>query len=169
MDYDIKPLGKVCAVTGQPLRPGDHVFSVLIDDDGEIQRLDFSEKGWPGSPPPNSIGVWRVVVPAPVIASRNPLDPTALMQLFEQLCENEQPLQERLRYVLALLLMRMRRLKLDGRREIAGEAFLQFSASNGEGNFEVRDLQLSDQEAHSTQQELNALLLAESSSLPNAA
>ena len=46
MDYHLKPLGKTCATTGKPLAPGSVCHSVLVERDGMLMRLDFSDEGW---------------------------------------------------------------------------------------------------------------------------
>lgn len=159
MDYQFKPLGKKCAATGEELTPGSVCYSALIEEDGELQRLDYSEKGWTG-PPPGAVGTWVCTVPLPVQTKKNPLDPAALMSYFEQLMEAGNPTQEKLRYILALLLIQKKRLHCDTSRQDGEESYLQLSGTQGEA-FEVRELQLSDEEMLELQQELNAHLAAE--------
>ncbi len=160
MDYQFKPLGTKCAATGADLAPGEVCYSVLVERDGELMRLDYSEAGWT-APPPGTVGVWKCLVPQPVSVRREPLDHTALMNCFEQLVEDASPARERLRYVLALLLLQKRRLRLEGSRTDGADEYLQLAGSQGEGAYEVRDMQLSEQEMHDVQQELNAYLAVE--------
>ena len=44
MDYNIKPLGRVCSATGQALMPGSTCYSALVFENGKLARLDFSEE-----------------------------------------------------------------------------------------------------------------------------
>jgi hypothetical protein len=158
MDYQLKPLGKTCAATGQPLAPGHVCHSVVLERDGRFVRMDYSDAGWKG-PPANAIGYWKSRVPAPQHPHR--VDPAALMRYFEQLSEESSPLQETSRFVAALLLLKLRRLKLDDvRRDDDGE-FLQLSGTHGEGSFEVRHLQIPEAELAELQQHLKAQLAAE--------
>lgn len=160
MDYHLKPLGKTCAGTGQPLAPGSVCHSVVVEKDGELLRLDFSEAGWQG-PPPEIIGHWKSTVPADPTAGQLRLDPEPLMRYFEQLSEEASPVHDRLRYVLALLLLKYRKLRLDDARDGDGEEVLVLSGLHGEGSFEVPNLQLPDQETQQLQQELRTHLAAE--------
>lgn len=160
MDYHFKPLGKTCAATGQPLAPGSWCHSVVVERNGQQQRLDYSTSAWQG-PPADAVGYWRTRVPLP----RNPqairIDPDALMRYFEQLTEEASPNQEPQRYVAALLLLKHKRLKLvdvltadDGQR-------LLLEGLHGEGVFEVADLQLPDAAASELQQALKTQLAME--------
>lgn len=160
MDYQFKTLGRKCAATGAELAPGKTCYSVLIEDDGELTRLDYSEEGWKG-PPPKTVGTWKSVVPKPAETKRQPLDTNALMTAFEQLAEDADPSREKLRYILGLLLIQKRRLHLDGSRQEGSDEYLQLSSAQGEGAWEVRDLQLTDEEMHDLQRELTAYLESE--------
>lgn len=158
MDYQLKPLGKTCASTGQPLTPGTVCHSVVVEREGRLLRLDYSEAGWQG-PPPDAIGYWRTVVP-PVEPARR-IDPDSLMRYFEQLSEEASPRAETMRYVAALLLLKWKRLKLDDVRTDEEGEWLLLSGTRGEGVFEVRNLQLPDAELARLQHELKTQLSEE--------
>jgi hypothetical protein len=160
MEYQFRPLGKKCAATGEDLAPGSTVHSVVVEKDGEILRFDYSEKGWSG-PPEGTIGSWTCVVPQPAIAKRAPLDTNTLMTCFEQLTEEANPAQDGLRYILALYLINKKRLRVDGSRRDGDEEYLQLAGANGEGAWEVRDPQPSDEETHELQRQLNEYLSRE--------
>ena len=109
MDYHLKQIGRTCAGTGEELLSGSTCFSALVERDGQLVRLDYSQEGWTG-PPEGTIGYWQSVVPEPDETKAKPLDTDALMRYFEQLSEDANPAQEKLRYVLSLLLLQKRRL-----------------------------------------------------------
>ncbi len=155
VDYHVKPIGKVCAATGEPLTPGSSVYSVLVEQDGESVRLDYQPSAWEGSPP-GTIGQWRAIVPFPEENKPKPLDAHTLLEHFQQLLEDANPAQEKLCYVISLLLLQKRRLSLDGTRLDGDIAYLQLSGSRGEGPFEVRDQQLTADEINSLQTHLVA-------------
>lgn len=160
MDYHLKPIGKTCAATGSELVPGSVCHSVLIERDGQLVRLDFSEAGWTG-PPAGTIGLWKCTVPENEQPKAKPLDTEALMRYFEQMSEDGNPAQDKFRYVVALLLLQKKRLKLEGSRFDGETEFLEFIGSQGEGPYEVRDARLADGEIQQLQQELNAHLTSE--------
>ncbi len=160
IEYDIRPLGRKCAATGADLVPGSTCHSVLIERDGKLVRLDYSEEGWPG-PPTTAIGVWQCMVPKPTEVRREPLDVAVLLRCFEQLVEEGTPDREGLRYVLALLLVKKRRLRIEGSRAADDGQYLQLAGIQGEGAWEVRDLNPTDEEVEQWQRELNAYLASE--------
>jgi hypothetical protein len=159
-DYDIRPLGRKCSATGTDLVPGSVCHSVLVEREGKLVRLDYSEAGWPG-PPSDAVGVWRGLVPPTGEPRREPLDAAVLFRCFEQLLEEGDPGREGLRYVLALILVKKRRLRIEGSRTGADGEHLQLIGVQGEGAWEVRDLQPTDEEVETWQRELNAYLASE--------
>jgi hypothetical protein len=160
VEYQFRPIGKKCSATGEDLIPGERCFSVLVEKEGDLQRLDFSEAGWKG-PPEGTLGVWKCVVPKPAEVRHEPLDTTALMTCFEQLTEEASPAREGLRYILALLLVKKRRLRLEGSRAEGEDEYLQLAGAQGEGAYEVRDLNPGDEEVQQWQRELNVYLASE--------
>jgi hypothetical protein len=92
---------------------------------------------------------------------REPLDAAVLFRCFEQLLEEGDPGREGLRYVLALILVKKRRLRIEGSRTGADGEYLQLIGVQGEGAWEVRDLQPTDEEVETWQRELNAYLASE--------
>jgi hypothetical protein len=160
VEYQFRPIGKKCAATGQELAPGELCHSVVVERDGELVRLDYSEQGWKGLPE-GALGVWTCVVPKPAFVRREPLDTTVLMSCFEQLIEEASPAREGLRYILALFLVKKRRLRLEGARTDGDDEYLQLAGAQGEGAYEVRDLNPTDEEVQQWQRELNVYLASE--------
>ncbi|OAB58489.1 hypothetical protein AY599_08490 [Leptolyngbya valderiana BDU 20041] len=116
-----------CAATGEPLHPGDRIVSVLLVEPGEgSHRMDVREQawleGWRPQKDETAVGdvlaVWRGVVPAPKDkAEARPVDDEDLVALFDQIAEPEDEQAVELRYVLAWMLIRRRRLRLEGQRK----------------------------------------------------
>ena len=107
MDFNIRPISKLCAATGEPLEPGSDCWSVLIEVDGKLVRQDFSKEAWNG-PPDGAIGHWQCQVPATLDSGQQKLDPDSLFDYFIQLCEAPNVVEQDYQYVLALLLLRKR-------------------------------------------------------------
>jgi len=160
MDYHLRPLGKVCAGTGEPLEPGSRVISVLVDRDEELTRLDYSHQGWQG-PPEGTLGQWHAMVPLPEREQAKTLDPEAMFAYFEQIVEETNPMQQKLTYVLALFLLQKRRLRLEGSRVDGEIEYLILTGSHGEGPYDVRDQQMSETEIQQLQAELKTVLLGD--------
>lgn len=153
MDYNIKALGKTCSASGDPLTPGSTCYSVLLMENGKLVRVDYNADSWSG-PPDNAVAHWRSDVPDAKEETVNPLDPEYLFEYFERLSEDASDREQKMRYVLALLLVRKRRLQIDGTRRDGDESYLQVSGIRGEGFFEIRDPELSDEEIEQLQVQL---------------
>jgi hypothetical protein len=159
MDYQLKSIGRTCTASGEELPPGAVCYSVLLEENGRLTRQDYSAAGWNG-PPENAIGYWRTSVPEANPDKPKPLDAESLLQSFEQLSEDANPAREKLRFVMALLLVQKRRLKLDGSRRDGDVEYLQLIGSHGEGPYEVREFELADDERQQLQQAVDAFLTA---------
>jgi hypothetical protein len=160
MDYHLKPLGKTCAATGKPLAPGSVCHSVLVEREGTLQRLDFSDEAWTG-PPAGHFGHWTLQVPLAVDPKEARIDPEIALRYFEQLSEEASPLHEPTRYALALVLLQQRKLKLENVRLEDETEILELSGVHGEGNFEVFNYHLDDAETQRLQAELKIQLATE--------
>ncbi len=160
MEYHLKPIGKTCAASGQPLAPGSLIHSVLVERHGELVRLDYSPEGWSG-PPKGAIANWRTLVPVPAADGPIKFDVDQLQRYFEQLSDEFSPNTEKLRYVLALLLLQKRRLRLENARTDGDDEVLELSGTHGEGNYEIRNLRLAELETRQLQQELRSHLSSE--------
>lgn len=160
MEYKVRPLGKTCAQSGNPLKPGAPCFSVLLERNGQLERLDYNVDSWTG-PPENAVGYWQCQVPYPEIKQVHSIDVEVLLQLFEQMIEERQSAREKLLYVLALFLLQRRRLRLDGSHTTADGEFLDLSGSRGEGPYIVRDQQLPQDEIKALQAALTHQLNSE--------
>ncbi|MAT14973.1 MAG: hypothetical protein CMJ46_06855 [Planctomyces sp.] len=159
MDYKLRPIGKNCAATGEPLEPGSVCFSVVMERQGQFVREDYSEKAWQG-PPENAIGFWQSIVPGVEKGKPKVLDTETLMQYFEQLSEEGNEAVEKNRYVIALMLLQKRRLIMEDSRQDGIEEFLICSGKQGEGPFEIKNFTLPDEEVKLLQEQLRVSLSA---------
>lgn len=118
--WDIGRFTGRCAVTGAPLEPGTPCIVALVEREDEsggtpIVRVDFSEAGWNGGERPKGvIAFWKSVVAAPNEKRRGFVDDQTLLDLFERLGGDERPHRVRFRFVLMLLLVRKKLLRVMG-------------------------------------------------------
>jgi hypothetical protein len=97
-----------CCVTGRDLRPGERFFGVLVDTPAGLSRLDYAVDAWPG-PPEKAVGFWSGKVPANQVPRKRPLDDQVIREHFLA-----PETSDSFRFVLALLLVRRKQLKLEG-------------------------------------------------------
>jgi hypothetical protein len=111
-DYKIQPSSRRCMVTGRELQPGERCFSVLREEEGKFVRCDYSPEAWQG-PPHDAFSFWAGHVPAVEGRKRLTIDDDLLLDLLQRLEGQEDPARVKFRYVVALLLMRRKRLRFD--------------------------------------------------------
>ena len=160
MNYHLKPVGKTCAATGKELVPGMKCHSALVEKHGELIRIDFSHEGWDG-PPQGTVGHWYFTLPHVVESKTRPSDANYFMRYFEQLSEDLNPAQEKFRYILSLLLLQKKKLKIQNTRLDEDVEYLELIGIHGEGPFEVKQQNLSNEEIEQLQQDLNSHLYTE--------
>ena len=153
MDFNVRPVGKTCASTGQELIPGNSCWSVLMERDGRIVREDYSVESWSG-PPDGMIGYWQSVVPDRTSGAATWLDTNSLFEYFVQLCESPNTVERDYQYVLALLLMRKRRLLLEESIIVDDHPVMRLVGTGGEGPFEVSERELSESRIEQLQNQL---------------
>lgn len=153
MDFNIRPISKTCAGTGDPLVPGSDCWSVLREVDGKMVREDYSVEAW-GGPPEGAFGSWRCTVPADAEAGRPKLDADSLFDYFLQLSESPNIVERDYQYVLALFLLRKRRLILEDTVEVDDQPAMRLIGSGGEGPFDVIERDFTEEQMATFQQQL---------------
>lgn len=152
-DYQLQPSARRCTETGRPLQPGDTYYSVLTEDRGRLQRRDYAADAWHG-PPEGAFSWWRAQVQPEGKKRKLVLDEDTLRDLFEQLEGATDPGKIRLRYVLALLILRLRRLLLEEAKTEAGVEVLTLRDGRTGRRFRVENPALSDSELLDVQDEV---------------
>lgn len=155
MDFDIRPIAKNCAVSGEMLVPGAECWSVVTEVDGKLVRQDISAERWSG-PPEGAVGFWKCTVPQSAGVQKK-MDVDSLFEYFLQLTDSPNLTEQDYLFVVALLLMRKRRLILEENIEIDDQPAMRLIGSGGEGPFEVPERELSDERVA----QLQARLLGE--------
>jgi hypothetical protein len=146
----------MCALSGRVLEPGETVFSALVLADGGFARRDIAAEAWPGADRDGFLSWWRRTVPEPKAkAARLRLDQAVLQRLFSDLAGREDAASIRLHYIVALCLLRARKLALERVERDADGAWLLL-AERGGTRHRIRDPALTPADA----EELTGQLLA---------
>jgi hypothetical protein len=109
-----KPLGE-CSGTGRKIAPGEEYFGALVETDQGLERRDFSKEYWEKEKPA-VFCFWKSRLANPDEKKELFVSDEMLMAFFERLAPETDPEKLNFRFVLALVLMRKRRLKYDGTR-----------------------------------------------------
>ena len=133
--YDTGGPTGVCSATGRALAVGEAYIAALVEvpatDSSEptLARMDFALEAWAAgarpAPPAALIGFWRSEVPERGKPKSPLAEASEIGELFEHLSEATDPRRLAFRYLLALILVRKRRLVVEGsRRDGEGRSYL---------------------------------------------
>ena len=139
------------------MQVGERYFTARVEADGHFQRQDFAAEAWKG-PPPGAFSYWVGKVPATPEHQKPRFDDSLLEDCFERLTEPLEPSRVSFRYVLALLLIRRKRLKFESTRTISGEERLILSCPRSGRRWEVVNPRLGDDEMKAVQDEVFEVL-----------
>lgn len=156
-DYQLQAHTRRCAATGRELRPGERFYGVLLVEAGKFLRKDYGESSWQGAPE-GALGFWKSRVPEGQAPRRPPVDDELILECFQRLDGEQESAKVAFRYVLALLLMRRKRLRLDGTRKEGGREVMLLRCTRTGDRFQVADPALSDTELESVQEDVFRVL-----------
>ena len=124
MDFEVQRCTRRCAKTERDLQPGEEFYSVLVGEAGQTVRYDYSVDAW-GGPPESVLGWWKSQMPDPNARKLHWAPNDVILHYFEQL--NGKDDQQDVRYVLALLMVRRRIVRLeDTEQDENGEIFVLY-------------------------------------------
>jgi len=162
LDFEVQRCSRKCAATGRELLPGEICYSVLVPDGASVQRVDYAEEGWQG-PPENSLGWWRWRIAEPTTIRMHWAPNDVLLDYFQQLADVPEKSDER--YVLALLLVRRRILRLEETRtDEQGNDVLTLFCPRHEITHQVVAQLPDEARVRQIQEDLGRLLLAQGAS-----
>lgn len=117
LDFVVRSCTRRCATSGRPLTAGEPYYSVLVEEEDEVVRHDIAAEAWQG-PPEDHLGWWRARL-ADRHSGKPRLAPGEVLLGLLDRWANE-PGQLESRYVLSLLLIRRRMLRMEQASFAAG-------------------------------------------------
>ncbi|MCI0685172.1 MAG: hypothetical protein L0Y71_23995 [Gemmataceae bacterium] len=154
-DYQIQPHTRRCLATGRDLQPGERYYTALVEDGDHFVRQDFSSQAWQG-PPAGAFSFWSGRVPQPNEIVKARFDDDVLEQCFQRL--DDQPSRVNFRYVVALLLIRRKRLRFEQTIDDDGVEKLELTNAKTGAKYLVTNPQLSDEQIAEVQDEVFRVL-----------
>ena len=156
-EYQIQPNTRMCAVTGRPLEIGERFYTALVEEGDHFVRKDYCHDAWHG-PPPEAFSFWTGRVPAADDSRKPRFDDDLLEECFHRLDGQTDQSRVNFRYVVALLLLRRKRLKFDQTISENGvEKICVHSDRTGE-KYQVTNPCLSEEEMAQVQEEVFQVL-----------
>ena len=175
-EFHIESSRRTCRQCGRQFAPTEEYVSGLQEVEASeehpfgLSREDYCPDHWPAEGR-QWVAFWRTRVPEPEepVKRRLVIDDARLLDVFCRLAGTEDAAKLDLRYVVGLMLIRKRRLKLEGTRRRGDESFMRVRKSRSKEIFELPDRRLSDAAVMQVSQEIGTLLdLAESDDLEEA-
>ncbi len=156
MDYEVQRCTRRCRVTDRELKPGETHYSVLVAEQGELLRYDYSAEAWQG-PPQGAIGWWKAEIPSPSTKKKHWAPNDVMLQFFDELEKQED--KQDVRYVLALLLVRRRVMRHEEtRQDDQGREDLVLYCPRREETYHVPAVVPDETRVEEIQEELASLL-----------
>lgn len=157
-DIELQRCSRHCAVTGRRLEDGEEFCSELRSRGAELERLDYAADAWPG-PNEATIAWWKSRIPTPESRRARWAPNDVLLEVFQDLLGR--PEQADKRYVMALLLVRRRILRLEETEQSPqGDAQLALYSPRDEKTYRVPVRTPADVRIGEIQRELEQLLFA---------
>ena len=155
--WHIARRSRTCAQSGAVIEPGQAFYSGLVEKDDTFERLDFSGEAWSGVDKAPFFSYWKNKAGTVDVEKRPQVDFERLLLFFDSLEGAEEPPKRLFRYVLALVLTRRRRLRLDDMtRTPEGDRLLVYDRRNSK-TFEIIAPEATREELEKAQEKLNHL------------
>lgn len=157
MELTLQPPTRRCTASGRDLKTGERFFGVLVADGPKLARQDFAIDHWPG-PPPQAVAYWVGQIPASDVPRRPAFDDELLLQCFRQLDGTDDPAQLNFRFVVTLLLLRRKRLRIEDEIVDAGGSIMIVCDTKSNDRSQVRNPRLTAEDLRAAQDEVFRLL-----------
>ena len=150
------PLGQCCG-TGKVIEPSEEYFAALVEAEEGLQRRDFSADYWQEEKP-EVFCYWRTKLPDPDHKKQIFIDDEMLMAFFERLEQETEQEKVSFRFVLALVLMRKRRLKYDSTKTEKGKEIWHLRVVGSNDYVDVVNPNLDEQQIEQLSSQIGQIL-----------
>ena len=159
-DWEInRPLGQ-CSGSGRKIESGEEYFGALVQTEQGLERRDFSSEYWEREKPPVYC-FWRTKLAAPNEKKELFISDDMLMAFFERLAHETDSEKVNFRFVLALVLMRKRRLKYDSARTDGGREVWSLRVTGEKELVEVVNPHLDENQIEELTSQIGQILQAD--------
>ena len=151
-----KPLGQ-CYGTGRKIQYGEEYFGALVETAEGLQRRDFCADYWEKERP-DAFYHWRTRLPHPDQKKQIFVDDEMLLAFFDRLARETEQEKINFRFVLALILMRKRRLKYDASRMDNDKEIWRLRFAGDKQTVEVINPHLDDEQIEQLSSQIGQIL-----------
>ena len=159
-DWEItRSLGQCCG-SGRKIDFGEDYYAALVETEQGLQRRDFSGEYWEQSKPAVYC-FWKTKLAAPDEKKRLFVSDDMLMAFFERLAPETEAEKVNFRFVLALVLMRKRRLKYDSTKVDDGRELWRLRVAGDKDLVEVVNPHLDENQIETLTSQIGQILQAD--------
>ena len=159
-DWEInKPLGQ-CSGSGQKIEPGEEYYGALVEAEQGLVRRDFCGEFWEREKP-QVYCFWKTKLAAPNEKKQLFVSDDMLVAFFERLANETEPEKVSFRFVLALVLMRKRRLKYDSTKKDNGCEVWRLRVTGEKDPVEVVNPHLNEEQIEQLTSQIGQILQAD--------
>jgi len=155
--WEVKRASGVCEISGRELQEGEAFYTVLFEDGETFRRADYAEDAWQG-PPEGCFCFYKTRVPVKEKKKKLLVDAELLINFFQRLEDEKEPVRVQFRFVLALLLMRKRLLRYDGSAVADGVEVWEMTLMHNRTTHRVVNPRLTDDQIEDVSRQLGAIL-----------
>jgi hypothetical protein len=145
-DWNIERTSKQCNACDRQFAEEEQYFSALYDEIHQFTRKDFCPPCWEKGETGAVFSFWKTRIPKAGTPPKKHIDNSVLLDFFLRLEGNPDPEKKKLRYALALFLMRKKLLKYKDIVRSDGQELLLLEYPQEDKLFEVYDPRLTEEE-----------------------
>ena len=149
-----------CFGTGRDIKAGEEYFAALVQTESGFERRDFSAEYWQQNKP-EVFCYWKTRLPDADQKKQIFVDEDMLMAFFERLSDQKEQEKINFRFVLALILMRKRRLKYDSSRTEDGMEIWRLKKTGADEYVDVANPHLGDEQIQQLSGQMGQILHAD--------
>ena len=149
-----------CAGTEKKLEPGEEYYAALIDRKTYFERLDFCCQYWQEHTP-EVFSFWKTHMPLPNQKKKLFVDDQVLINFFERLADETEPIKINFCFVLALILMRKRIIKYEDSHSQEAKEIWRVRLVREKKIYELVNPNLNDAQIEEVSHELSSILRGE--------
>jgi len=156
-EWEIKKTLGRCFGTGRELAVGEEYYAALVQTEQGLERRDFGAGYWE-SQKPQVYCFWKSRLPNPQQKKKLFIDDAMLMAFFDRLATETEAEKINFRFVLALVLMRKRRLKYDSSRHSDGREIWTVRVVGEDRTEDIVDPNLSEGQIQQLSEQMGQIL-----------
>ena len=158
--WEVQRSNGQCEGTGKKLEPGEEYYAALVDNVSSFERYDYCLEYWQEQQP-KVFSYWKTRMPLPNQKKKMFVDDSVLINLFERLDDQKEPLKINFRFVLALILMRKKILKYEDSKKEGETEIWEMRFVRDTKIHEVTNPNLDEEKIQEVSQELSTILQGE--------